>query len=129
MASAESMLKKLEEDYYKIQMECYDKEVEIVECINTLSAIALNDKITGSNEYLDIMIQSENDEKKTGYKVRIEGYKQLKQANDIIEGIMKKSTTKKSKDEIKAELKRRKTDLVNGQKITLDKNCEGCVIC
>ncbi|GAB1222210.1 hypothetical protein ENUP19_0098G0022 [Entamoeba nuttalli] len=103
VANAESMLKKLEEEYYKIQMECYDKEQEIVECVNKLSEIALNNKVTSSNEYLDMFIQTENEEKKDGYKVRIEGYKKLKQVNEMIEDIMKNSTTKKSKEEIKAE--------------------------
>ncbi|EDR21635.1 hypothetical protein, conserved [Entamoeba dispar SAW760] len=128
-ASAENMLKKLEEEYYEIQMDCYDKEVEIIECINRLSSIALNDKITSSNEYLDLLIESENDEKKPGYKERVEGYKKLKKANETIEDIMKKSGSKKSKEEIKKELERKKEDLVQGQKSTLDKNCESCVIC
>ncbi|EDR26952.1 hypothetical protein, conserved [Entamoeba dispar SAW760] len=129
VASAEAMLKKLEEEYYKIQMDCYDKEVEIIECINILSSIALNGKINSSNEYLDLLIETENEEKKTGYKIRIEGYKQLKQTNQIIEDIMKKSGSKKSKQEIKKELERKKEDLVQGEKSTLDKNCESCVIC
>ncbi|GAB1226688.1 hypothetical protein ENUP19_0301G0037 [Entamoeba nuttalli] len=77
VADAESILKKLEEEYYNIQMECYDKEVEIVECVNKLSEIALNNKVTSSNEYLDILIQTVNEEKKDGYEVRIEGYKNL----------------------------------------------------
>ncbi|BFU24139.1 hypothetical protein conserved [Entamoeba histolytica] len=124
MANAESMLKKLEEEYYNIQMDCYDKEIEIIECVNKLSEIALNDKITSSNEYLDILIQTENEEKKTGYKVRIEGYKQLKQANEIIEDIMKKSTTKKSKEEIKAEYEVKRKELKEGEKTTMDKLIE-----
>ncbi|GAT99284.1 hypothetical protein conserved [Entamoeba histolytica] len=107
MANAEAMLKRLEEEYDKIQMECYDKEIEIVECVNKLSEIALNGKVTSSSEYLDMLIQTENDEKKPGYDVRVKGYKQLKQANEMIEDIMKYLTGKKSKEEIKAEIKRR----------------------
>ncbi|GAB1223191.1 hypothetical protein ENUP19_0136G0028 [Entamoeba nuttalli] len=121
MASAESALKKLEEEYYKIKMECYDKQQEIVECVNKLSEIALNGKVTSSNEYLDIMIQTENDEKKPGYEARVEGYKQLKQANEIIESVMKNSTSKKRKDEIKAEVERRMKELKEGEKTTMDK--------
>ncbi|EDR22965.1 hypothetical protein, conserved [Entamoeba dispar SAW760] len=129
VASAENLLKKLEEEYYKIQMDCYDKEVEIIECINRLSSIALNGKINSSNEYLDLLIESENEEKKTGYKERIEGYKELKQTNQIIDDVMKNSITKKSKEEIMNELKQRKNDIKEGQKSTLDKNCSECVIC
>ncbi|GAT96191.1 hypothetical protein conserved [Entamoeba histolytica] len=54
VADAESLLKKLEEEYDKIQMECYDQQQEIVKCVNRLSEIALNNKVTSSNEYLDI---------------------------------------------------------------------------
>ncbi|GAB1219489.1 hypothetical protein ENUP19_0036G0064 [Entamoeba nuttalli] len=97
VANAESILKKLEEEYYNIQMECYDKEQEIIECVNKLSEIALNGKVTSSNEYLDILIQIKEEEKKDGYEVRIEGYKKLKRVNDIIEDIMKNSATKKEK--------------------------------
>ncbi|GAB1221139.1 hypothetical protein ENUP19_0065G0015 [Entamoeba nuttalli] len=124
MASAESALKKLEEEYYKIKMECYDKEIEIVECVNKLSEIALNGKVTSSNEYLDIMIQTENDEKKPGYEARVEGYKQLKQANEIIESVMKNSTSKKSKEEIRKEFEAKKKELKEGEKSTMDKLSE-----
>ncbi|GAB1228272.1 hypothetical protein ENUP19_0391G0001 [Entamoeba nuttalli] len=119
MASAESALKKLEEEYYKIKMECYDKEIEIVECVNKLSEIALNGKVTSSNEYLDIMIQTENDEKKPGYEARVEGYKKLKQANEIIESVMKNSTSKKSKEEIRKEFEAKKKELKEGEKSTM----------
>ncbi|BFU24924.1 hypothetical protein conserved [Entamoeba histolytica] len=107
MASAESMLIRLEEDYYKIQMECYDQQQEIIDCVNTLSEIALNKKVTSSNEYLDMLIKTEIEEKKQGYEARVEGYKELKKTNEMIEDIMKNSTTKKSKEEINAEVKRR----------------------
>ncbi|BFU26500.1 hypothetical protein conserved [Entamoeba histolytica] len=107
MASAESMLIRLEEDYYKIRMECYDQQQEIIDCVNTLSEIALNKKVTSSNEYLDMLIKTEIEEKKQGYEARVEGYKELKKTNEMIEDIMKNSTTKKSKEEINAEVKRR----------------------
>ncbi|EDR23012.1 hypothetical protein, conserved [Entamoeba dispar SAW760] len=121
MASAENLLNKLEDEYIKIQMDCYDKELKIIKCINILSSIALNDKITSSNEYLDQLIETENEEKKSGYKKRIEGYKQLKQTNEIIEGIMKKASTQKSKEEIKAEIERKMKELKQGEKSTLGK--------
>ncbi|EDR25827.1 hypothetical protein, conserved, partial [Entamoeba dispar SAW760] len=82
MASAENLLNKLEDEYYEILMDCYDKQLEIIKCINRLSSIALNDKINSSNEYLDILIKTENEEKKSGYKERVERYKQLKQSNE-----------------------------------------------
>ncbi|EMD47484.1 Hypothetical protein EHI5A_248880 [Entamoeba histolytica KU27] len=120
------MLKKLEEEFYKIQMDCRDKQQEIVECVNTLSEIALNNKVTSSNEYLDMLIKTENEEKKAGYEARIEGYKKLKQANEMIEDIMKNSTTKKSEAEIKAEVKRR---MKEEGKSKMNKSGDDCVIC
>ncbi|BFU18677.1 hypothetical protein conserved [Entamoeba histolytica] len=126
VANAEAMLKKLEEEFYKIQMDCRDKQQEIVECVNTLSEIALNNKVTSSNEYLDMLIQTENDEKKPGYEARIEGYKKLKKANEMIEDIMKNSTTKKSEAEIKAEVKRR---MKEEGKSKMNKSGDDCVIC
>ncbi|GAB1223187.1 hypothetical protein ENUP19_0136G0023 [Entamoeba nuttalli] len=128
-ANAESILKKLEEEYYKIQMEYFDKEQEIVECVNRLSEIALNGKITSSNKYLDMLIQIEEEEKKDGYKARIEGYKQLKQANEMIEDIMKNSATKKSKEEIKAEVEATMKELKEEGKSKMNKNYEDCVVC
>ncbi|EDR26616.1 hypothetical protein, conserved [Entamoeba dispar SAW760] len=111
IANAENMLKKLEEEYYKIQTECYDKQVKIVERINRLSEIAPNNKVNGFNEYLDQLIQTENDEKKSGYQERIKGYNQLKQSNEITEYIMKKSGSKKSMEEIWAEVERKMKEL------------------
>ncbi|EDR22426.1 hypothetical protein, conserved [Entamoeba dispar SAW760] len=120
MASAENMLKKLEEEYLEIQMDCRDKQKRIVECVNRLSEIALNGKVNSSNEYLDLLIESESEEKKNGYQKRIAGYKQLKQANEMIEDVMKKEELKKSKEEIKAEFEQRKNELKQGEKSTLE---------
>ncbi|GAB1224932.1 hypothetical protein ENUP19_0227G0015 [Entamoeba nuttalli] len=117
VANAESALEKLKEEYLKIQKESFDKEIEIVERVNKLSEIALNNKVTSSNEYSDILIQTVNEEKKDGYEARIEGYKKLKKRNEKIEDIMKKLTGKKSKEEIKAEFDRRMTE----EKSTMDK--------
>ncbi|EDR22376.1 hypothetical protein, conserved [Entamoeba dispar SAW760] len=121
MASAENLLNKLEDEYIKIQMDCYDKELKIIKCINRLSSIALNDKVTSSNEYLDQLIKTENEEMKSGYQKRVEGYKQLKQSNEIIEDIMKKASTQKSKEEIKAEIEIKMNEIKQGEKSTLGK--------
>ncbi|EMD44403.1 Hypothetical protein EHI5A_194790 [Entamoeba histolytica KU27] len=123
------MLKKLEDEYDKIQTECYYKEQEIIECVNTLSEIALNGKVTSSNEYLDMLIKTENEEKKAGYEARIEGYKKLKQANEMIEDIMKNSTTKKSKEDIRAEVEATMKKLKEEEKSKMKKIDEVCVIC
>ncbi|EDR26641.1 hypothetical protein EDI_140270 [Entamoeba dispar SAW760] len=124
MVNAENMLNKLEEEYYEILMDYYDKQQRIVWCINRLSSIALNGRINSSNEYLDLLIDSENEQKKSGYKERIEGYKELKQENEMIDYIMKKSITQKSKQEIKVELARKMNELKQGEKSTLDKSIQ-----
>ncbi|BFU22701.1 Type II/IV secretion system protein/Septin/AIG1 family/50S ribosome-binding GTPase, putative [Entamoeba histolytica] len=129
VANAEAMLKKLEDEYDKIQTECYYKEQEIIECVNTLSEIALNGKVTSSNEYLDMLIKTENEEKKPGYEARIEGYKKLKKANEMIEDIMKNSTTKKSKEDIRAEVEATMKKLKEEEKSKMKKIDEVCVIC
>ncbi|GAB1226166.1 hypothetical protein ENUP19_0277G0002 [Entamoeba nuttalli] len=109
-------------------MECYDKEQEIIECVNTLSEIALNNKVTSSNEYLDMLIETENEEKKPGYEARVEGYKKLKKANEMIEDIMKNSTTKESKD-IRAEVEATMKKLKEEEKSKMNKSGDDCVIC
>ncbi|EDR25044.1 hypothetical protein, conserved [Entamoeba dispar SAW760] len=134
MANAENLLKKLEEEYYEIQIDCYDKQQEIIDCNNRLSEIALNGRINNSNEYLDQLIETENEGKKSGYKERINGYKQLKETNKMIEDIMKNSITKKSREEIKAELERKMNEIKEREKLKIDKygvkNCvQNCVIC
>ncbi|EDR22696.1 hypothetical protein EDI_268730 [Entamoeba dispar SAW760] len=116
IASAENVLKRLEDEYYEIQMDCYEKQEKIKECVNILSSItlngnSLNDKVNSSNEYLDLLIKKEIEEKKHGYTKRIKGYEKLKQANEIIDYIIKKSPSKKSKEEIKAEFERRMKEL------------------
>ncbi|EDR28950.1 hypothetical protein EDI_147640 [Entamoeba dispar SAW760] len=114
-----TMLKKLQGEYYEIQIDCYDKQQRILECVNILSSIALNNKVTSSNEYLDQLIETENIEKKPGYKSRIRGYLELKKTNEMIEDIIKKSTTQKSREEIKAELERKMNELKQGDESTL----------
>ncbi|EDR22534.1 hypothetical protein, conserved [Entamoeba dispar SAW760] len=111
MASAETTLKKLREDYYEIIMKCYEKQEKIREYNNILSSIALNNKIDSSNDYLDLLIEKEKKEQRPGYLKLVNGYRKLKQANEIIEDIMRKSSSKKSREEVKAELERGMSEL------------------
>ncbi|EDR28199.1 hypothetical protein, conserved [Entamoeba dispar SAW760] len=120
MANAEDILETLQDEYIKIQFDCYDKQERIKECVNILSSIALNNKVTSSNEYLDMLIKTEEEEKKYGYQKRIAGYKKLKQTNEMIEDIMEKSPSKQSREEIMAELEKGKNELKQGEKSTLD---------
>ncbi|EDR27868.1 hypothetical protein, conserved [Entamoeba dispar SAW760] len=104
MASAEATLAILKKEYDKIKIECHGKLIKMVECINVLSSNALNGKITSSNDYLDQLIESENEEQKSGYKERVKGYKELKETNEIIEYIMKKPDSKSTEGDIIKEL-------------------------
>jgi hypothetical protein len=80
-----------------VTMSCLSTQEEIKNSIDKLKAIALNsNSYYSSEEYLDLLIESEKSEKKKGYQERIKGYEELKKHHKILREADKneKCTTK-----------------------------------
>merc|ERR1712045_449444 len=56
----------------------------VKDCLNQLSKIALRPNVLSQDDYIDKLIQSEESEKKPGYKNRVKALKGLKEKQDIL---------------------------------------------
>ena len=75
-------------DLIQIKNECMKYKNLIIRSINRLKEIALNQNYSAiSEEYIDLLIQDEEDRKKTDYKTRIEGLHLLKGQKRILREI------------------------------------------
>ena len=75
----------LKNDFDIITMNCLDTQERIKNSVDRLKQIALNsNSYESSEEYLDLLIESEKSEKKKGYIERIKGYEELKKQHKIL---------------------------------------------
>jgi hypothetical protein len=73
---------------------------KIRNCINKLDSIALKSGVLdGSDDYIDLMIISEESEKKLGYKARISSLKDLKNEYKFLREIYEGSSVTQSFEE------------------------------
>jgi len=73
------LIKGAKKDLIDLNKHCLDIQELITNGINRLKEIALNKSVFAtSEEYIDLLIQTEQSENKPGYEVRIEGLKLLK---------------------------------------------------
>ena len=57
---------------------------DVKNCLNELSQIALRPNVLSQDDYIDKLIQSEEDEKKPGWKKRVGALRDLKEKRDVI---------------------------------------------
>ncbi|XP_063049340.1 uncharacterized protein LOC134443511 [Engraulis encrasicolus] len=69
--SAEELVAKLEEEYHQVQGKVVDRMDTLAKCLKRLKAIALRSDPLAIPDYIDLMIQSEEQEARPGYKQRI----------------------------------------------------------
>ena len=75
----------LKNDFMHITMSCLNTQEQIKSSVDKLKQISLNsNSYESSEEYLDLLIESEKSEKKNGYKARIQGYEELKKQHQIL---------------------------------------------
>ena len=78
-------------DLIDLNMHCLDIQDLITKGINRLKEIALNKSVFAtSEEYIDLLIQTEMSENKPGYEIRIEGLKLLKNQKRALREIYEK---------------------------------------
>ena len=82
-------------DLIKLNQECLDIQDLITKGINRLHEIALNKSVFAtSEEYIDLLIQTEKSEAKEGYEIRIEGLQLLKKQKQTLREIYEKKNSK-----------------------------------
>ena len=78
------------QDLINLNIECIDTHDLITKSINRLQQIALNKTVfESSEEYIELLIETEKSELKEGWKTRIEELKLLKQHKKILREIYK----------------------------------------
>ncbi|XP_076864040.1 uncharacterized protein LOC143516372 [Brachyhypopomus gauderio] len=77
--STHEMLDKLEEDYKNIYSKLKDLVKLSFGCLKRLDEIALKPRSLSAKEYFDLLIMTEEDEKKPGFEERIVKLKQMKE--------------------------------------------------
>ena len=84
----EQVLDGLYKEFQRISLHCLQMQNIIKESVEKLKSIALKKNLVEStSEYLDLMIQSESDEKKPGYQERIKGLYDMKIQFDLLKEI------------------------------------------
>ncbi|KAJ8404056.1 hypothetical protein AAFF_G00344060 [Aldrovandia affinis] len=82
--STTEMLEKLEDDFHLIE----DKLMNLIKmssnCLQRLEEIALKPSTLSTVEYVEILIRTEEDERKPGFEDRIVGLKKMKQNAEIL---------------------------------------------
>ena len=95
----------LKADFMNITINCMNTQEQIKNSVDKLKQIALNsNSYESSEEYIDLLIESEKSEKKIGYKERIIGLKELKKQHQILrEAYKNENSTTKTFEQFKKE--------------------------
>lgn len=101
---------------------CISIQETIKNIVNKISKIALNPNALDSEEYIELLIQSEKQGKKTGWKKRIEGLEAMKQQQKLIRqafhGNMKNDEFEKFKNElIEKQSQEAYQNIINGNEV------------
>lgn len=110
---------KKEKKFYQI---CISIQEKIKNIENRLAQIALNPNTLNSEEYIEILIKSEKQEKKSGWQKRVDGLeamkKQQKLIRDSFQGNVKNEEFKKFKKElIERQSQEAYQNIINGQDV------------
>lgn len=118
LSLSDQIIKGKELELEKIMVDCYYIQDEIRECIEKLKAEALYPNVNEtSEEYIDMLIESEKSERKKGYKDRIKSLESIKKNNKLINQMFKNGTTCRSFEEFRREIMEGKISIIEG------KNC------
>uniref|UniRef100_A0A673ZBN9 Uncharacterized LOC115153863 n=1 Tax=Salmo trutta TaxID=8032 RepID=A0A673ZBN9_SALTR len=83
------MLDKLEDEFRMIQDALMNLITQSSDCLKRLNDVALKPSALSTVEYIDILIRTEEDERKPGFEDRIVGLKKMKEESEILEKIAK----------------------------------------
>ena len=119
LSLSDQIIKGKELELEKIMVDCYYLQDEIRECIERLKAEALYPNVNEtSEEYIDMLIEAERSERKTGYKDRIKSLETIKQNNKLINQMFKNGTTCRTLEQFRKEVMEGKISVIEG------KNCK-----
>ena len=122
-SKSEQILNGLDQELLLITNKCIEIQEDIKNSIDKLKSIALHDNVYESSEqYIDLLIKSEQDEKKLGHEDRIQSLKVLKKQHQEIMNAYKNQSKVKDLQEFRnMELQKRNKKLKIIEK-------DGCVI-
>lgn len=101
-------------------IDCYYIQDEIRDCIEKLKAEALYPNVNEtSEEYIDMLIESEKTERKNGYKDRIKSLETIKQNNKLINQMFRTGTTCRSLEEFRKQIMEGKISVIEGKNCTI----------
>ncbi|XP_038860864.1 uncharacterized protein LOC120056730 [Salvelinus namaycush] len=83
------MLDKLEDEFHMIQDALMNLITQSSDCLKRLNDVALKPSSLSTMEYIDILIRTEEDERKPGFEDRIVGLKKIKEESEILDKIAK----------------------------------------
>uniref|UniRef100_A0A8C8F5J3 Fibronectin type-III domain-containing protein n=3 Tax=Oncorhynchus tshawytscha TaxID=74940 RepID=A0A8C8F5J3_ONCTS len=78
------MLDKLEDEFHMIQDALMNLITQSSDCLKRLNDVALKPSSLSTMEYIDILIHTEEDERKPGFEDRIVGLKKIKEVSEIL---------------------------------------------
>ena len=118
LSLSDQLIRAKELELEKKMVECYAIQDEIRECIDKLKKEALYPNVNETaEEYIELQIESERTEKKTGYKERIKTLESIKQNNKLINQMFREGTTCRNFEQFRREVMEGKISFIEG------KNC------
>ena len=88
MSTKKEIYEKLKEELIQINLECVEIQENINDCINKLKNIALNkNNFESDEEFIELMIEVEKSEHKSGWENRIKNLEVLKQNKILLREI------------------------------------------
>ena len=116
LSLSEQIIRGKELELEKKMVDCYYIQDEIRDCIDKLKKEALYPNVNEtSEEYIELQIESERTEKKTGYKDRIKALESIKQNNKLINQMFKEGTTCRNFEEFRREVMEGKISFIEGK--------------
>ena len=114
-------------------VECYGIQDEIKDCIDKLKREALYPNVNEtSEEYIELQIESERNEKKPGYKDRIKTLESIKQNNKLINQMFREGTTCRNFEEFRRQVMEGKISFIEGKncswQLTKEEKDKLCII-
>ena len=133
LSLSDQIIKGKELELEKIMIDCYYIQDEIRDCIEKLKSEALYPNVNEtSEEYIDMLIEAERSERKSGYKDRIKSLESIKQNNKLINEMFRSGTTCRSLEEFRREVMEGKISIIEGKnckiKLTKDEKDKLCYI-
>ncbi|KAL2098619.1 hypothetical protein ACEWY4_005099 [Coilia grayii] len=88
--STEQIISQLEVDYHQMQGRVVEMMANVTQCLQRLKEIALRPDPLATPDYIDLLIQSEEQEAKPGYKQRIKELKEVREGAILVQKVAEK---------------------------------------